>query len=961
MINLYDSQFENLLANLEKKRAQGKTLDELKYAGKDNEEGLKKFLDSWNDAWDEEIDLNTWYEFFDTYRKGLEDRLSFKEIRGAGIVAEKDSVAPVKAYEGPNGMWKYFENKLKKKGFNWETISSIKESAERTLTHISSKTIESGPKKGMVVGNVQSGKTSNMEALMAMASDYGFNMFVILSGTIENLREQTEKRLYDDLKTDTSKNTSISWVRLTKLSKKSDLESKLSELSLRQEDHFAYFTVCLKNSTRLKNLVDWFETDYNKWPQIKMLIIDDEADQASINTSKMKDKEQKEIEKERTKINKLILKLVSFGDAESKGIDSNLRIGGMNYISYTATPYANFLNESSEKSLYPGDFINFLDPAREYYGPEEIFGVENDEHYDGLNIIREVTDYDKNEIFSSGIAPQSLKNAFHYFLCASACMRYWQRKVNEKGKTFVKKQPVTMLVHADVGVNVHNVLAKLIESLIFNAQQDLDNALKTCKNIWDIETSEFSRHDLYMSMKEHYENEEVLHDYPSFEEILPYLNEILKTKHTNILLDESQDRIYHRGIHVCIDNSKSNPKASDEYHLRLAYPETIEDDEEAPVFVVIGGNTLSRGLTIEGLVTTYFVRKTSQADTLMQMGRWFGYRKGYEILPRLWLNESVIDKFMFLSTLDNDMRQDLKKYFDVGISPREYGPRLLNSPKVSWLSITSRNKMQAAQTAEMDFSGYSPQTTVFEDNIDFLQHNIQCTERLIEQMGTPVPSFDKSSLVWRNVSFEDVLKPYFQDYKVAKTNQGFHEMDLFIQWIEKMDEQRESKKWNVVVAGTGDLEMNNTPGKYWEISGYKVGNNNRARVVYKFGKPSDLLDIRVLRSPKHLIADIDASILTDKQRKLLEDLGTNNKYKEMRHILGYDETPLLMIYRINQEYKYKNTRGVKNGTYKRVDMKAKEDMIGICVVVPGDRRSLAGKITVKLTKKDMEEFELNED
>src|SRR5699024_7975277 len=111
------------------------------------------------------------------------------------------------------------------------------------------------------------------------------------------------------------------------------------------------------------------------------------------------------------------------------------------------------------------------------------------------------------------------------------------------------------------------------------------------------------------------------------------------------------------------------------------------------------------GLTIEGLTSTYFLRAATAGDSLMQMGRWFGFRKGYELLPRIWMTENTFEQFQFLTSLEEELRDELKEFALGNKSPANYGPRVKNTPKVSWLRVTAKNKMQKALEIDMDFSG----------------------------------------------------------------------------------------------------------------------------------------------------------------------------------------------------------------------------------------------------------------
>src|SRR5699024_2991633 len=133
---------------------------------------------------------------------------------------------------------------------------------------------------------------------------------------------------------------------------------------------------------------------------------------------------------------------------------------------------------------------------------------------------------------------------------------------------------------------------------------------------------------------------------------------------------------FHKGIHLCIDNSAA--KYSPNEHVRIVYPEGKNKPKHATLFIDIGGNTLSRGLTLEGLTTSYFMRNTFMSDTLMQMGRWFGYRNGYEIYPRIWMNETARDRFKFVAQLDQELRETIEEYAEKNATPSDYGVMVKN-------------------------------------------------------------------------------------------------------------------------------------------------------------------------------------------------------------------------------------------------------------------------------------------
>lgn len=134
-------------------------------------------------------------------------------------------------------------------------------------------------------------------------------------------------------------------------------------------------------------------------------------------------------------------------------------------------------------------------------------------------------------------------------------------------------------------------------------------------------------------------------------------------------------------------------------YMRIVYPTSTQlaAMKKAPVFIVMGGSTLARGLTLEGLICTYFGRNTNQADTLMQMARWFGYRRGYELLQRIWMPLEVQKKFVLLEKIDEKLKAEFEDFMIKGRSPAKFGPRITTSATIARFLLTAKNKAQNAQ------------------------------------------------------------------------------------------------------------------------------------------------------------------------------------------------------------------------------------------------------------------------
>lgn len=377
-----EPKYESCLDEIDKIKKKNKNLewDDIKsliYIYKDSWEYLG-FPEDYEEKWDELVD----------YRKNIEERSE----KSTGYLYDTSNIRQeIKVPTNSNSAWMVFKNMLMEKFPGVETIINSEKSAQRILESLKRESQNEESGKGLVMGYVQSGKTTNIESVITMGADYGYNIFVMLSGTIENLRKQNLSRLQSDI--EFSPNSNIQWKFFDNI-KGEKLDGYL------QNDKARIVTVCLKNSTRLKNLNKWLidSTSLATKAKMNVVIIDDEADQASLNTKKM---EKDEIE--RTKINKLILELVNCKKFHST-----------NYISYTATPYGNFLNENSEESLYPKDFIISLPKSSQYIGASEIFGNEDD-ITEPLPIIEEINedDYRRMENINSTILdfPDSLKDA----------------------------------------------------------------------------------------------------------------------------------------------------------------------------------------------------------------------------------------------------------------------------------------------------------------------------------------------------------------------------------------------------------------------------------------------------------------------------------------------------------------------------------------------------------------------
>ncbi|MGB5930217.1 MAG: Z1 domain-containing protein, partial [Cyclobacteriaceae bacterium] len=481
--------------------------------------------------------------------------------------------------------------------------------------------------RGLVLGHVQSGKTANFTATIAKAADAGYRLFIVLSGVHNALRRQTQLRLDQQLNTPHP----TRWLQLT--DETHDFGNPVKALPLVAGTNLRLLAVVKKNVSRLTRLRDWLREAHKHGglDTCPVLIIDDESDQASVNSAK-------NAELDRTRINERIVEL--------------LGLPRVAYLGYTATPFANVLvNPKDSKDIYPRNFIYPLEKPKTYFGSRELFGAKLSEdeitpEAEGHDMIREVdtveaAQHSPKSVAESGArVTDAMGQAITWFVLATAARRV---RTGQRGHS-------SMLVHTTMRVDPQlgylSPIRTFVRTLADRLAQGETEAVRT---MWEAETlrEPASRHGLSPV---------------TFAELSEVVPEVLTE------------------LRVVADNSRATE--------RLVY-----GDDPATV-IAVGGNTLSRGLTLEGLVSSYFLRSSTAYDSLLQMGRWFGYRPGYSDLPRIWTTSQLARDFEFLADVEDSLRQEIERYSNLdGASPETLPVRIQMHPR---LQATSRIKMQFA-------------------------------------------------------------------------------------------------------------------------------------------------------------------------------------------------------------------------------------------------------------------------
>ena len=943
MILLTGVEFDRCRDWIKMKNRSGASWEELRLACKASREDLQHFIASRidEDNWPTVLTPELWGDLVNMLEDEEKKRIQIQSIsRNAELHDTRNENNRVFVPEGEKSAWQLYKKHLKEDNhFSDDAIQNIEDSSIGILKRLSTDTVDTGPIKGLVIGNVQSGKTANMAALMAMAADWRWNMFIVLSGTIESLRKQTQNRLHSDL----NHPGNLVWTQFDHLSKRySPPGQRLCDLQLQPDSNMRYMTVCLKLKSRLEDLIEWIEADQQNIKNLRVLVIDDEADQAGINTGDVY------TDSERKTINRLILNLVHCRNKKAvSDADNSYRshYQAMNYISYTATPYANCLNERGPETLYPQNFIRTLANSKSYFGPAKFFGLsdaDNDQHMD---VVRRIPAEDVNVISSihNGVSieiPESLKDSLRWFLCAAAVMRYYNYK-----------KPVSMLIHTSQKQDHHEYIAKAVRKWL---KSDESEIISACSKKYDEEKEIFTLRALREVYPDYEHDDLEIWDYPDFNDIACFIRELLN-RITYIMMDDEGELQYSRGIHLCIDNCSKNGRTEDGVHMRLAYPDSksATKPDYATAFMVVGGNTLSRGLTLEGLVSTYFLRSVKQADTLMQMGRWFGYRPHYELLQRVWLTDDTKQKFELLADIDNDLREQIYQMQVAGKTPEDFRIALLTSPKANWLSLTAKNKMQEATPSEIDFSGMDTQLTVYSKDPEEQKNNISIAQKFIQ--GLSEYEYKRShkqssdAYIWMNIPFSYIYDNFFKKgFRVPETSRAFQYIDLLCEWVDKQSENGEMTNWNVLLCGTKITDQT-AENKLWNpTKGIKIGKINRS---CKYSR-EDSVNIGVLSGKKDYLADIFPEMLgQEKWNEMISNKNITNEYRDYRKLAGVDKVPLFLIYVIDKDSSPVQEKAKSTG---RTPLSVENDLIGITMVTPGIRGAKATRLTIKRPEDEAE-------
>ncbi|MEI6755401.1 MAG: Z1 domain-containing protein [bacterium] len=748
--------------------------------------------------------------------------------------------------------WDRFKTYLAQdKGIELNVISKMDKVSDQVVDLLGDpRREEEEQRRGLIIGDVQSGKTINYSGIICKAVDAGFRIVILMTGTTNDLRSQTQIRLDEAfLGIDTRAAakgggrvlvgagkynpipTPIAFTSVEKDFSISAVRQMTTSLSKNANDKPMLFVI-KKNVSVLKNLLEWMESS-GKYGDQKIdnsvLVIDDEADYASINT--------KIAGSERSKTNYLIEKILNMYRFAS-------------YSGFTATPYANIFidpetdEELNTEGLFPKDYIYSLNSPDTYIGARNIFPKNATYHF----ILRDIEDgeefypskHKKDDDFS--VLSESLKKAVRTFLIANVIRDLRGDKTEHR----------SMMINVTRFINTQKLVRKAVADYV----GDIKRSIKTYaflpqeKALLDEELNLLSKTfaDEYSSLDFSWEQIQV-NLFGSVNEI-----EVLAT------YGGGDDLNYHE-----------NPDG-----LRA---------------IVVGGMRLSRGLTLEGLIVTYIYRNSMAYDTLMQMGRWFGYRPNYGDICRIWMDKNSQDWYEYISDATDELRAEVKRMRDIESTPLDFGLKVRNDTDMK-LTITARNKMRTAKEKSINVSLSKAyiETAFIHNDAKKNKANLAAVSNLINSTN-----FDKSDnqYIAEHVD-KNLIVRLLETIDMPPTNVQFDPLSV-ANFIEQYAGD-ELNDWNVAIK-SGDHKKT-----YTLPNGISINPNDRLFELIRE-------DCVVRMNRRRLGSQGDAKTgLNIAQLELVKEIVTSNPNRNSSNINDKDyfaisRKPLLQVYFIQPRQK----------------------------------------------------------
>ncbi len=592
--------------------------------------------------------------------------------------------------------WDRYREFMAEKGLSGQVLGGIGNVTDRILGLLENPS-KSGrwDRRGMVMGHVQSGKTANYIGVVSKAADAGYRVIIIIAGLQNKLRNQTQQRVDEGFIGFSSRSAGGNTLPKRNLMGVGRYDSRrqpsafttsykdfhrgiAQSLNIRLQNlrEPAVFVI-KKNPSTLRNLIDWLRTHNaalgTETIGDPMLLIDDEADNASINIQHRADRV--------SRINGQIRELLKLFNRSC-------------YVGYTATPFANiFIDPDTEDQmvgddLFPRDFIVSLDAPTNYFGPSRVFRDKADvvlkdlEDYADLLPTSHKIDHPVTEL------PGSLREAVRVFIVARAIRLV--RGQSQAHNSMLVNVSRFVNVQRQVRNEIHSLVEQIRSSVRVSGDKPIDHAAR------DPELA-----GLHHAFEEHYGNT-CTEDW-----------------------GEVQERLHESVSAVSVVEVNSRAAGSLDY---------MEHQKSGLNVIAVGGLSLSRGLTLEGLTVSYFLRRSMMYDTLFQMGRWFGYREGYEDLCRVWMPEEAQGWYDHISESIDELRDELARMQSANATPRDFGLKVRSHPDT--LVVTARNKIGTGRDHKVliGLANQFVETAILRRDDASLSNNLHAVDRLAQKL-----------------------------------------------------------------------------------------------------------------------------------------------------------------------------------------------------------------------------------
>jgi len=715
-----------------------------------------------------------------------------------------------------------------------EALKSLDRITDDVLSRLENPARPGGwDRRGLVMGNVQAGKTDNYCGLICKAADAEYKVIIVLSGIHNNLRAQTQIQLDDGFlgfMSEPSSSTGHQRFRAvgvgeidgsihantgTNRKEKGDFSTSVANQFGIHPGGLPLLFAVKKNVSVLTNLLGWIRSHADGLDPtanrrfvrgVPILVIDDEGDLASVDTRQQMFDEagNPDLEHDPTRINGLIRMILRSFEKVA-------------YVAYTATPFANiFIHERGTTrelgdDLFPRSFIVSIPPPSNYVGAAKVFGISGEddaglEEIEPLPIVRIITDHAASDALDEEhgwmpprlnartahrplyngkpTVPPSLREAMMAFVLATTVRKLREHHPHHN----------SMLIHVVrftavqkmVSDQVQMALREILQRLQYGDGERIPTIIDEFRVLWEGENGFLWRNEECRRVNRERNakggTERDIPPLPPWKEVAALLREITASIMVRTVNGTARDVL--------------------EYEEHRATGMNV---------IAIGGDKLSRGLTLYGLSVSYFLRASQMYDTLMQMGRWFGYRDGYIDVCRLYTTGELLEWYTHIAVASEELQREFRYMCDIGGTPRDYGLKVRSHPV---MLVTSAVKMRHGKEMPLSFSGKISETIIFQKDARWIARNFSATENWLASLGKPAEGRKLGGYKWKDVSAQSIIE-FLRSYS---THKEVSEADtaLWIKYISTQLGHDELKLWTVLLNSSG-------PGKEQEISNLTIG------------------------------------------------------------------------------------------------------------------------------------------